>query len=74
MERAVAGVVTAGTNEEQFMRDSGALPQKLDWAVKIVRDAALRPPDGPAPSPAKQTPREAAERAARAVCIVLAGP
>jgi S1-C subfamily serine protease len=74
MDGAVAGVVTAGTNEEEFIRDSGALPQNLNWAVKIEYATPLYdPPSGPAPRAAGRTPREVTEQATRAVCIVLAG-
>src|SRR6266581_8953619 len=43
MDGAVVGVVTAGTREEEFMRDPGALPQNLNWAYEDgVCDAPLR--------------------------------
>ena len=75
MDGAVVGVVAAGTNEEAFMRDSGALPQNLNWAVKMEYATPLYDPpsgaDGRAPA---RTPREAAAQAERAICIVLVGP
>lgn len=75
MDGAVVGVVTAGTSEEAFMRDSGALPQNLNWAVKMDYATPLYdPPSGPDSHGAARTPREAAEQAARAVCIVLVAP
>ena len=75
MDGAVVGVVTAGTSEEEFMRDSGALPQNLNWAVKMEYATPLYDPPGGADgrTPAG-TPREAAAQAERAVCIVLVGP
>jgi S1-C subfamily serine protease len=75
MDGAVVGVVTAGTSEEEFMRDSGALPQNLNWAVKMEYATPLYdPPSVPVARPAVQKPREVAEQATRAVCIVLAAP
>lgn len=75
MDGAVVGVVTAGTSEEEFMRDSGALPQNLNWAVKMEYATPLYdPPGGPDRYPTRRTPREVVEDAARAVCIVLVGP
>jgi len=72
---AVAGIVTAGTSEEEFMRDSGTLPQNLNWAVKMEYASLLYdPPGGSDHGSAGGTPREVAEQAARAVCIVPAGP
>ena len=73
MDGAVVGVVTAGTSEEEFMRDSGALPQNLNWAVKMEYATPLYDPPG-GPHSCVRKPREAAEEAARAVCIVLVGP
>jgi hypothetical protein len=44
MDGAVIGVVTGGTNEVDFARDSGALPQNLNWGREDgLRDPALRP-------------------------------
>jgi S1-C subfamily serine protease len=75
MDGAVVGVVTAGTSEEEFMRDSGALPQNLNWAVKMEYATPLYdPPSGPDRRAAARTPREVADQAERAVCIVVAGP
>lgn len=75
MDGAVAGVVTAGTREEEFMHDHGALPQNLNWVVKMEYATPLYdPPSGPSDRASARTPREAAEQAARAVWIVLAGP
>jgi S1-C subfamily serine protease len=75
MDGAVVGVVTAGTNEEAFMRDAGALPQNLNWAVKIEYATPLYDlPVGPEHAAPARAPREVAEEAARAVCIVLVGP
>lgn len=75
MDGAVGGVVTAGTSEEEFMRDSGALPQNLNWAVKMEYATPLYdPPSGPDSRAEVRTPREVTEQAVRAVCIVLAGP
>src|SRR5262245_9503161 len=75
MDGAVVGVVTAGTDEEEFMRTSGALPQNLNWAVKMEYATPLYdPPDQPASLTASRTPREVVEHASRAVCIVLVGP
>ncbi len=72
---AVVGVVTAGTNEEAFIRDSGALPQNLNWAVKMEYATPLYElPVRPEHAVAVRAPREVAEEAARAVCIVLVGP
>jgi S1-C subfamily serine protease len=75
MDGGVVGVVTAGTKEEEFMRDHGALPQNLNWAVKMDYATPLyerpRAPSSPAPV---RTSREAAAHAARAVCIVLTAP
>ena len=75
MDGAVIGVVTAGTREEEFMRDTGALPQNLNWAVKMEYATPLYdPPGGPEHPAVAQTPRQVAEQAVRAVCIVLVGP
>src|SRR4026207_2399430 len=75
MDGAVVGVVTAGTSEEEFMRDSGALPQNLNWAVKMEYATPLYdPPSGPDNRPAARSPRAVADQAAHAVCIVVAGP
>jgi len=75
MDGAVVGVVTAGTREEEFMRDTGSLPQNLNWAVKMEYATPLYDrPGGPGTRGAPRTPREMAEQAARAVCIVVAGP
>jgi hypothetical protein len=78
MDGTVVGVVTAGVSEEMFVRDTGALPQNLNWAVKIdyarpLFDVprGLRAAGG---RPAARTPREVVEQAAQAVCIVLVGP
>ena len=75
MDGAVVGVVTAGTDEEEFMGKSGALPQNLNWAVKMEYATPLYDrPDQPASLAASRTPREVVEHASRAVCIVLVGP
>jgi hypothetical protein len=75
MDGVVVGVVTAGTSEEEFMLSSGALPQNLNWAVKMEYATPLYdPPDQPASLTAKRTPREVVEQVSRAVCIVLVGP
>lgn len=75
MDGAVVGVVTAGTSEEEFIRDSGALPQNLNWAVKMEYATPLYDPPSEVDSRAPaRTPREAAAQAERAVCIVLVGP
>jgi hypothetical protein len=77
MDGTVVGVVTAGVSEKHFVRETGALPQNLNWAVKIdyatplfdVPRGLQLPSDRPA-----RTPREVVEQASRAVCIVLVGP
>jgi hypothetical protein len=78
MDGTVVGVVTAVMSEVEFARDTGALPQNLNWAVKI--DYATPLFDVPrglcaaGDRPAARTPREVVEQAAQAVCIVLVGP
>ena len=75
MNGAVAGVVTAGTSEEEFMRDAGALPQNLNWAVKMEYATPLYDPlTQPVSLAAERTRREIVEHASRAVCLVLVGP
>lgn len=78
MDGTVVGVVTAGVTEEDFLRDTGALPQNLNWAVKIDYATPLfdtpRRPGAPGERPVARTPREVVELASQAVCIVLAGP
>jgi S1-C subfamily serine protease len=75
MDGAVVGVVTDGTREEEFMRDSGALPQNLNWAVKMEYATPLYdPPHGPDRLTAARTPREVVDQAARAVCLVVVAP
>jgi S1-C subfamily serine protease len=75
MDGTVVGVVTAGTKEEEFMRDHGALPQNLNWAVKMEYATPLyERPRAASERSAARTPREAAEQAARALCIVLTAP
>ena len=78
MDGTVVGVVTAAVNEEEFARDTGALPQNLNWAVKIDYATPLfdmpRGLNVPGYRPAVKTPREVVEQASRAVCIVLVGP
>jgi hypothetical protein len=78
MDGTVVGVVTAAVSEEEFARDTGALPQNLNWAVKIdyatpqfdVPHAMATPGD----RPAAKTPRDVVEQASQAVCIVLVAP
>jgi hypothetical protein len=76
--RTVVGVVTAAVKEEDFVRDTGALPQNLNWAVKIDYATPLfdvpRGRSAPGDRPAARMPREVVEQASQAVCIVLAGP
>jgi S1-C subfamily serine protease len=78
MDGTVVGVVTAAVSEEEFVRDTGALPQNLNWAVKIDYATPLFdvPRGLPAPGdrPAAKAPREVVEQASQAVCIVLVGP
>jgi len=75
MDGAVVGIVTAGTREEDFMRDTGALPQNLNWAVKMEYATPLYElPSVPVSHESTRAPREVAEQAAQAVCIVVAGP
>jgi len=78
MDGTVVGIVTAAVSEEEFARDTGALPQNLNWAVKIdyatplfdVPHAMATPGD----RPAAKTPRDVVEQASQAVCIVLVAP
>ena len=78
MDGAVVGVVTAGVSEEDFVRATGALPQNLNWAVKIDYATPLfdvpRGLHAAGDRPAARTPREVVEQASQAVCIVLVGP
>ena len=78
MDGAVVGVVTAAVSEEEFARDTGALPQNLNWAVKIDYATPLFDvPRGVSASrdrPAATTPRDVVEQASQAVCIVLVAP
>ena len=78
MDGTVVGVVTAAVKEEDFVRDTGALPQNLNWAVKIDYATPLfdvpRGRSAPGDRPAARTPREVVDQASQAVCIVLAGP
>jgi S1-C subfamily serine protease len=78
MDGTVVGVVTAGVSDEDFLRENGALPQNLNWAVKIDYATPLFdvPRAAPAPGerPAARTPREVVEQASQAVCIVFAQP
>jgi S1-C subfamily serine protease len=78
MDGTVVGVVTAGVSDEDFLRETGSLPQNLNWAVKIdyARPLFDVPRAAPAPGeqPAARTPREVVEQASQAVCIILAGP
>ncbi len=78
MDGTVVGVVTAAVSEEEFARDTGALPQNLNWAVKIDYATPLfdvpRGRSAPGDRPMARTPREVVEQASQAVCIVLAGP
>lgn len=78
MEGTVVGVVTAAVSEEEFVRDTGALPQNLNWAVKIDYATPLfdvpRGLRAPGDRPAAKTPRDVVEQASQAVCIVLVGP
>ena len=78
MDGAVVGVVTAAVSEEEFARDTGALPQNLNWAVKIDYATPLFDvPRGVSASgdrPAATTPRDVVEHASQAVCIVLVAP
>jgi S1-C subfamily serine protease len=69
---SVVGIVTATQKEEQFRDDTGALPQNLNWAVKVDYVTPLF--DLPSPRPPAQSKVEAIERASQAVCIILAGP
>lgn len=72
MDGAVVGVVTEGTREDEFKRDHGALPQNLNWAVKIEYATPLFDP--PPPRATAGSHREVVDRASRAVCIVLTSP
>ncbi len=78
MDGTVGGVVTAAVSEEEFVRDTGALPQNLNWAVKMDYATPLFDvPRGLRASgdrPVAKTPRDVVEQAAQAVCIVLVGP
>lgn len=78
MDGTVIGVVTAAVSEEEFVRDTGALPQNLNWAVKIDYATPLfdvpRGLRAPGDRPAAKTPRDVVEQASQAVCIVLVGP
>jgi S1-C subfamily serine protease len=78
MDGTVVGVVTAAVSEEEFARDTGALPQNLNWAVKIDYATPLfdvpRGLSATGDRPAAKTPREVVEQASQAVCIVLVGP
>ena len=78
MDGTVVGVVTAAVSEEEFARDTGALPQNLNWAVKIDYATPLfdvpRGLSVPGDRPAARAPREVIEQVAQAVCIVLVGP
>lgn len=65
-------VVTEGTREDEFKRDHGALPQNLNWAVKIEYATPLFDP--PPPRATAGSHREVVDRASRAVCIVLTSP
>jgi hypothetical protein len=70
--------VTAAVTEEAFVRDTGSLPQNLNWAVKIDDATPLFDvPRGsrlPSDRPMAKTPRVVVEQASQAVCLVLAGP
>ena len=78
MDGTVVGVVTAAVSEEEFPRDTGALPQNLNWAVKIDYATPLfdvpHAPTAPGDRSAVKTPREVVEQASQAVCIVLVAP
>ena len=78
MDGTVVGVVTAAVSEEEFARDTGALPQNLNWAVKIDYATPLfdvpHAPTAPGDRPAAKTPRDVVEQASQAVCIVLVAP
>jgi S1-C subfamily serine protease len=78
MDGTVVGVVTAAVSEEEFLHDTGALPQNLNWAVKIDYATPLfdvpRGLGAPGARPAAEAPREVVEQASQAVCIVLVGP
>jgi S1-C subfamily serine protease len=78
MDGTVVGIVTAAVSEEEFARDTGALPQNLNWAVKIDYATPLfdvpRGLSAPGDRPAAKTSREVIEQASQAVCIVLVAP
>jgi S1-C subfamily serine protease len=78
MDGTVVGVVTAAVSEDEFARDTGPLPQNLNWAVKIDYATPLFDvPKGlraPGDRPAARAPRDVIEQVAQAVCIVLVGP
>jgi S1-C subfamily serine protease len=65
----VVGIVTATQKEEEFWSGTGALPQNLNWAVKIEHATPLF--DLPSPQPPAKNRAEAIERASRAMCIVI---
>lgn len=66
---AVVGIVTATQKEEEFFSGTGALPQNLNWAVKIEHATPLF--DLPDAQPPARNRAEAIERASRAMCIVI---
>jgi S1-C subfamily serine protease len=78
MDGTVVGIVTAAVSEEEFAHDTGALPQNLNWAVKIDYATPLfdvpRGLSAPGDRSAVKTPREVVEQASQAVCIVLVAP
>lgn len=69
VDGAVVGIVTATQTEEQFFSDTGALPQNLNWAVKVEYATPLF--DLPRPQPPSASRTEGIERASRAVCLVI---
>ncbi len=66
---SVLGVMTATQKEEEFYSATGALPQGLNWAVKIEHATPLFDP--PSPQPPAKDRTEAIERAVQAVCIIV---
>jgi S1-C subfamily serine protease len=66
----VIAIATSSAREEVFLRETGFLPQNVNWAVKAEYAAPLFP--APAAVPRFQSRSEAIDAALRSVCLVIA--
>lgn len=68
----VIGIFTASASVLPFLRETGTLPQNINWAVKSEYARPLFTP--PSTSMAATLKEEAIERAKKATCLIEASP